>query len=131
MDKPAQRVRSKNTEVVIVGRKGRDRGSLRTMLSVVPGLTLRGWADSAGSALRLIETCRPHLVLLDTDLPGNQAWILIRQIGSSWPGIDLIVLARNDGHAVHAKELGAEKVLPGATSTIQLLSAIDEVMHQS
>jgi DNA-binding NarL/FixJ family response regulator len=131
VDKPAQRVRTKNTEVVIVGRKGPDRGSLRTILSVIPGLTWRGWADSVGSALRLIETCRPHLVLLDTDLPGNQAWILIRQIGSSWPEIDLIVLARNDGHAAHAKELGAKKVLPRATSTTQLLSAIDEIMRRS
>jgi DNA-binding NarL/FixJ family response regulator len=126
----AQRLDAMPIAAVIVSRRGSRRRKLEAIISAMPGLTLSGWAENLGTALRLIGTCRPNLVLLDTDLAENEAWILIRQIGSSWPAMSLIVLAYDDNHFDHAVELGVEFVLPPDISMAGLLSVVDQCTAQ-
>ena len=73
--------------------------------------------SNGSSALKVIERHNPALVILDQDISGNTASIVLN-IKTSWPKIICIVLVSDDHGRKKAVDAGADLViikgLPGA-----------------
>src|SRR6185503_10895227 len=66
--------------VLVVAKPGRMRDSLRALLQIIPHLRVAGVANHGFSAMQMVTQYNPALILLDVDLPDNQAWVLLKQI---------------------------------------------------
>lgn len=66
--------------VLVAAAAGRMRNSLRFLLRTVPGIQIVGCADDSASALSLASDLRPALVLLDTNLPGEDTATVLQRI---------------------------------------------------
>ena len=69
------------------------------------------------SAMKVVERHIPAMVILDHDLPGNTAPMIVKRIKSSWPNIRCIVLVNDDKERQKVLCTGADliviKGLPG------------------
>jgi DNA-binding NarL/FixJ family response regulator len=54
------------------------RRGLRQVIEAAPGLKVVGEADDGEGALAMIRTCKPHVVLLDIDMPGMDGFEVAR-----------------------------------------------------
>jgi response regulator of citrate/malate metabolism len=61
-----------------------------------PGFSVVGVASSGAQARRLVETLRPHLILLDLQLPGGHGIPLLRELRRKGDPAEVIVIT---GHA--------------------------------
>lgn len=68
-------------------------------------LRVCGEADSANGVLRLVEKLKPHLVLLDINLPGRSGLEVIKDLHSAHPEVPVLALS------MHDEEVYAERVL--------------------
>lgn len=100
----------KNTKLIIVD----DARMLAEMLSAAltrdPGLQVAGLAHSAKEALALAGAVRPHLILLDIQMPGTNGLDLIAPLRKKVPAAKIIMLsAYLDPYIVHrVLQCGAE-----------------------
>jgi response regulator of citrate/malate metabolism len=62
-----------------------------------PGFVPVGVAQTAAEASRMVETLRPHLVLLDLGLPGEDGITLLRQLRARGDPIEVIVVSAASG----------------------------------
>ena len=108
--------------VLIVAPPGRLRDGLRVLLRAVPQIGHTVQADDALAVLRAVEHS-PALVLLDADLPGEEAWTVLRQIKAQWPQTRCIVLVNNGQQSQIAHVHGADTVLAKGF-TVTTLTAI-------
>jgi len=107
--------------VLIVDDVAAVREALRLMLSDEPGVEVIGEAEDGEAALRLVETLRPDLVLMDIEMPrlgGLAAMRLIRRQASPTRLVAMSIYGANDSLRASALEAGAESyVEKGATLT--------------
>ena len=82
--------------VIVVDDDFRIAGLHGDLVEATPGFTLLGTAGTVRATLRLLETARPHLVLLDAYLPDGSGLDLIRRIE---PDV-IMVTAANDASLV-------------------------------
>jgi len=108
--------------VLIVAPPGRLRDALQVLVRAVPQI---GHTVQANDALAVLSAAElsPALVLLDADLPGNEAWTVLRQIKAQWPQTRCIVLANNGQQSQIANVHGADAVLAKGF-TVTTLTAI-------
>ncbi len=66
--------------VLIVAQPGRRRDSLQAVLKTISRLKIIGQVNDDPAALQLIIAHPPAIVLLDANLPDDQAWIALKQI---------------------------------------------------
>lgn len=88
--------------VVIVDADRRVMQSLADLLSVSGEVNVLGGAGDVRSALELVETKRPDVVLVDPRLPDIEAGIaLVAGLSRAWPQMRIIMTGWNDtaGHA--------------------------------
>jgi DNA-binding NarL/FixJ family response regulator len=97
--------------VLIVAAPSRLRDGLRAMVRAVPQIEYTVQADDGPSALRMLAEHPLALVLLDADLPGDEAWIVLTQIKARWPQTRCVVLVSNDQQRQVADMHGADAVL--------------------
>ena len=71
------------------------RTGIRVAVSDISSLEICAEADSAPSALALLEKQRPEMIVLDLNLGGRDGVELIRQILSLYPGIKILVFSMN------------------------------------
>lgn len=68
-------------------------------------LAVCGEAENSTGVLRLVEKLKPHLVLLDINLPGRSGLELIKDLRSAHPEVPVLALS------MHDEEVYAERVL--------------------
>jgi DNA-binding NarL/FixJ family response regulator len=94
------------------------------MISADPGLTICGEAESGAAALRLVESAKPALVLVDLSLEDGTGLEVIRSLREVAPDLRILVLS------MHDEALFAERALrAGAHGYIMKQEAIDGLVH--
>jgi DNA-binding NarL/FixJ family response regulator len=124
-------VAQRDTVMLLVGRPGRLRDALQSLVSVAPGLDRLVTADTGLLALKVVREARPTLVLVGSDLPEGDVVELIRQIKATWPEMGCLVLTDSVQARRQALAAGADRVLSAGLPTGQLFSAIQDVLEDS
>lgn len=103
---------------------------LLALTTAMPQLELVDEAGDASMALRIVDEHPPDLVLLDADLPGNQAWAVLKHIKAGCPHTHCIVLADDVQQQKDAETLGADAVVLKGTPPAKLIAAIEGLLPQ-
>ncbi len=81
------------------------------------------------SVLKVIEKQHPALVILDQDISGNTAVMLVHDIKTSWPEIICIVLVNDDRGRQKIVDIDTDliviKGLPGAKLVTEIKRLLD------
>ena len=112
---------------LVAARPGRVRDGLQALLAAIPQIEMIGQADDGASALKSVVEHRPALVLLDTNLPGNEAWVVLRQIKAQWPQARCLIMSDSGQQRRAAKAAGADGMLLKGFLAAELLTAIREL----
>jgi DNA-binding NarL/FixJ family response regulator len=78
--------------VVIGAAHQNDRDELRQLLLAQPDIDVIGVTSDGEQALTLLRRLRPHVALLDEDLPGFGGSAVARIIGRELPDVQVMVL---------------------------------------
>lgn len=115
--------------VVIVDDHPVFRYGLRSLLAQDQAISLVGEADSAASALLVIEQHQPEIVLLDVRMPGPDGVSLAQRLRSMYPEIKVIILTayENEDYLLEALSAGVYGYLLKNASHDTLSEAIHKV----
>ena len=84
------------TTILIVDEHALIRDGLREILESQHDLTVIGEADNNLCAVSKVAEKRPHIVLLDTQVPGDTVTSTVRRIGEASPNSKVIILSEDD-----------------------------------
>jgi DNA-binding NarL/FixJ family response regulator len=127
--------------VLIADDRPRSRDGLRALLATVrlsPSAALRigahgeawpevevvGEAADGEEAVRLVEECRPDVVLMDVRMPAMDGLEATRFIKGRWPEVKVIVLTIYATYRADALAAGADAFLVKGCPAEELLEAI-------
>jgi DNA-binding NarL/FixJ family response regulator len=116
------------TSALIIAPPGRLRDSLQVLLQASNSLAPAGQADDACSGLLMVAEYRPALVLLDTHLPGDDAWQVLEHLKHNYPQIRCFVLAHSFDQERRAQETGADAVFLAGFSAETFFEAIKSIV---
>jgi DNA-binding NarL/FixJ family response regulator len=85
-----------STSLVILSAYELVRVGLRTMLASVPGLLISEETVDEGLVLALCRKTRPHIVLLDVQMPGRDGLAMLRLLKDHWPETKVIILTADE-----------------------------------
>ncbi len=97
--------------VLVVAKPGPLRDSLVALLRSLPQVSTVEQANTATAALRTIEVKRPALVLVDSNLPGGEAWTVLNQLKTRRSPVRCVVLSDTVQHYRQAEAAGASRAL--------------------
>jgi len=98
--------------------------ALKQLIDGQPDLARVGVADSTSDAKRLVEQCKPDLMVLDLRLKAGDALDLVKSLRVEQPGLKVLVLSQYD------ELIFAERALrAGAFGYIMKENATDEVLR--
>ena len=98
--------------------------ALKQLIGSQPDLACVGVADDISSAKRLVEECRPDLMLLDLRLKAGDALDFIKTLRVEYPEVKVLVLSQYD------ELIFAERTLrAGASGYIMKENTTDEVLR--
>jgi len=119
------------TRVLVVDDHPIVRHGLRGMLSNAHDLEIVGEAENGAMALQQVVRVKPHVVLLDIRMPGQNGVHVIRQIKRVAPDTRVIMLTIHDDVASASRclEAGADGYLLKQVGPVELIQAIRTV-HQ-
>jgi two-component system response regulator NreC len=102
------------------------RTGLRTLLEHEPDLEIAGEAGSAQETLKLMETLRPSLVLMDIGLPDASGIDVTAAIKARWPDVAVVALTIHEDEEYFFRMLnaGASGYVPKRAAPEELLTAI-------
>jgi len=99
------------------------RQGLALLINREPDLTVCGDAEEASSALRMIESLKPDLIIVDISLNGPDGLDLLKNIRAGDPNLPVLILSMLD------ESLYAERSLrAGASGYIMKQEATDRVL---
>ena len=119
---------TKSFALLVTG-TGSLQNGLLALMTAMPQIEVVGEADDASAALEMVAQHRPDLVLLDTDLPGNEPSALLRQIKNDWPAARCIALADDVPQQRQAEAAGADIALVKGFAPAQLIAAVDRLLQ--
>ena len=97
---------------------------LKQLIDRQPDLTCVGVADNTSDAKRLVQECKPDLMILDLRLKGGDALDFIKTLRVEFPDVKVLVLSQYD------ELIFAERALrAGASGYIMKENATDEVLR--
>ena len=97
---------------------------LKQLIDRQPDLTCVGVADNTSDAKRLVQECKPDLMILDLRLKGGDALDFIKTLRVEFPDVKVLVLSQYD------ELIFAERTLrAGASGYIMKENATDEVLR--
>jgi DNA-binding NarL/FixJ family response regulator len=97
---------------------------LKHLINSQPDLACVGVADDISGAKRLVEECKPDLIVLDLRLKGGDALDFIKTLRVESPQVRLLVLSQYDELVFAERALRA-----GASGYIMKENATDEVLR--
>jgi DNA-binding NarL/FixJ family response regulator len=83
--------------ILIVDDHSLVREGLREILEAQDDMTVVGEAGDSSSAIALVAEAKPHVVLLDVEIPGEDATTTVSRIRSLSPNTQVIILSMYDG----------------------------------
>jgi DNA-binding NarL/FixJ family response regulator len=118
-------------DVCIVEDDAGMRESLREILAKAEGFACTGAFASAEEALAALPALRPHVVLMDINLPGISGVECVARLADLLPGVPIIMLTVYDDTDAIFQSLaaGAGGYLLKPVRRAQLLDAIREVLR--
>ncbi len=114
--------------VLIVAKPGRMRDSLQALLQIMPRLKVAGVASHSFSAMQMLVRYNPGLVLLDVDLPDNQAWVLLKQMQLTRPQTRCLFLANSIEQQRAARAAGANAALLKGFEAMELFTTLEKLL---
>jgi len=114
--------------VLIVDDHTMVRVGLRHCLASYSGVTVVGEAADGQAALREVEACQPHVVLMDLVMPGMNGVDATRLIKVRWPAVKVLALTSfaEDEYVTAAMEAGAAGYLIKDVEPHELVMAIQK-----
>ncbi len=112
-------------QVLIVDDEPLARRRLVQMLGAHPDVQIVGEADGGREALRLVESLRPDVLLLDIEMPGVDGFSVLRDLPAGHAPAIVFVTAFQD-HAVKAFELRATDFVVKPVARDRLAAALDQ-----
>ena len=113
---------------LIVAHPGPVRDGLRALLTAIPQVESSKEVDDASSALRIVKEHHPALVLISTDLSGDEVWDLLRQIKAERPQTRSILLVNDVQQQRLAQAAGADGVLFEGSPASKLSATIKHLL---
>jgi DNA-binding NarL/FixJ family response regulator len=120
----------KAIQVLIVDDHTLVRQGIRSMLEDYPDIHVVGEARNGLEAIFLVETLRPHIVLMDINMPKMNGIEATAQITKGYPDTRIIGLSVNATTENHEaiRRAGAVQLLPKETAVEELYDAICEAV---
>jgi len=117
------------TRVMIVDDHPVVREGFTQLFQLVEGIEAVGEASDGDEALDRIGACKPDLVLLDMQLPGDDGATVTRRIKERHPDVRVIIFTGgvDREQVVRARAAGAEGILLKTTPVTSLVRALHEV----
>jgi PAS domain S-box-containing protein len=114
------------TGVIVVDDHAIVREGIANTLSVDDRLEVLGGAADGASALELIARFRPHVVLMDLNMPGINGLEATRTIHERWPDIAIVGMSVQGDDATASSMLaaGASAFVPKAGDSEQMIRTI-------
>jgi two-component system response regulator NreC len=102
------------------------RSGLRALLSAQADLEVAGEADDGGEALRLAQTIKPDVVVMDIGMPGVSGIDATARIRRELPATKVLILSMHDdqGYLRQALRAGASGYVLKKAADTELLAAI-------
>jgi DNA-binding NarL/FixJ family response regulator len=127
MAEPAERLR-----VLLVDDHTLFREGVAELLTVEDDVDIVGKAGDSVTALRMVGSKRPEVVLLDVEMPYHPVRVTIRSIRRASPNTRILILTMHDDPGLLQQVLaaGAHGVLVKTATRDELLSAVRAVGYQ-
>lgn len=112
--------------ILIVDDNAEVRRELRTLLPLAGDLEVVGEAADGLEAVRLAEALRPHVILLDLQMPVLDGYGAARRIKDCWPACRVVALTVHDDEAARRKasQAGVDLFLVKGSPLSVLVDAI-------
>ncbi len=119
------------TRVLLVDDHVLVRAGLRALIEMIEGVEVIGEAGDGHESLRLIESLRPDIVLMDITMPGINGLAALTEISQRFPDVRVIMLTMHDAreYAIQALRAGAAGFIPKSAASSELKEAISAVMR--
>src|SRR5256714_14294311 len=103
---------------------------LKQLIDRQPDLTCVGVADNTSDANRLVEECKPDLMVLDLRLKAGDALDFIKTLRVEYPEVKVLVLSQYDEliFAERALRAGASGYIMKENTTDEVLRAVRKVL---
>src|SRR5262245_13946735 len=128
---PGEAARTGTTRVVLADDHPLFRDGLRRLLESEPGFAVVGEAGDGGTAVEMVETLRPDVLLIDLSMPvmtGLDALRALSDRGLTSCRVMLLTAAIDRERILEALQLGARGVVPKESATATLFKAVRAVM---
>ncbi len=99
---------------------------LKAQFSLDPSIEVVGWLDSAQNLLEVVRRTQPHVVLLDIEMPGPDAFEMADRIHQTMPHVQVIVLTAHirEAFLAAAYKCGASGYFSKADHLAELVDAV-------
>lgn len=106
------------------------REGLKSIMKAAAGYEVIGQAGNADEALRLVNSCKPDLVLLDLGLPDKSGLELSREIRTVSPSTRIMIVSMHSkvDYIVKAFQSGATGYMTKESASERLLQGIELVL---
>jgi DNA-binding NarL/FixJ family response regulator len=115
---------------LIITKQSSLQNGLLALLTTIPQISAVLVAEDAASGLRMLKNHQPILLLLDMELPEDDAQTILKQIEAQWPGIRCIALTDSVQQKQAAETLEVDAVLFTGFSAAKLIAVIEELLSQ-
>ncbi len=105
------------------------RDGLRMLLSSNPDFEVVGEAQDGLEAIRLVETCKPDLVLMDLSMPGMNGIRAIQEIKKQNPSTKILVLTvhKTEEYILTTLKAGADGYILKDSTRSELMLALENI----
>lgn len=119
------------TKIIIADDHTLFTNGLELLLKQEPDMQVIGVVGDGKSLLSLIELQRPHLILLDINMPEMSGMVALQRIKQNYAAIKVLMLSTyNEAHLIEtSKQFGANGYLLKNCSKPELLKTIAAVMQ--
>ncbi len=117
------------TRILLVDDHAVVRGGLKMLLAADPEMEIAGEAETGAEGIRLAETLRPDVILMDISMPDMNGIEATRQIKAQHPEIAILALTmhEDDQYFYEMLAAGASGYVPKRAAPNDLISAIRAV----